>query len=183
MAESPVQKADRRIEGAARIANLYVRGYSPEQITRKLGCDRADVLKCISIARKRWRKRASKAYDDLIAHEVAKLDEVERSAWDGWDRSLREEVQTGNEETEGPKGPTIKTSVKRVTKAGSPAFLQTITATVKQRCELLGLTKGESEDTTADDAPEVVELVIDTREEAEEFRTISMGEYRQARVE
>lgn len=182
MADSPTQKADARNRLASQIAGLYVRGYSPDQISRRLGCNPAEVKRCLSIARKHWRKRATKAYDDLLAHEVAKLDEVERAAWDGWDRSLREEVQAVSEESEGPKGPTVKTGTRRTTKAGSPAFLATITATVKQRCELLGLTKGEA-DNAADDAPEVVELVIDTREEAEEFRAISMGDYRKALAE
>lgn len=182
MAESQTQKADARTRLSSQIAGLYIRGYSPEQIVRRIGCEPADVKRCLTIARKHWKKRATKAYDDLLAHEVAKLDEVERAAWDGWDRSLREEVQAVNEESEGPKGPTVKTGTRRTTKAGSPAFLQTIAATVKQRCELLGLTKGEA-DSTADDAPEVVELVIDTREEAEEFRSISMGEYRRALAE
>ena len=182
MAESQTQKADANLRLAAQISGLYIRGYSPEQIVRRTGCDPCDVKRCLATARKHWRKRATKAYDDLVAHEVAKLDEVERAAWEGWDRSLREEVQAVSEESEGPKGPTVKTGTKRTTKAGSPAFLATITATVKQRCDLLGLTRGEADNTT-DDAPEVVELVIDTREEAEEFRAISMGDYRKALAE
>jgi hypothetical protein len=175
------QSADITTATAGRIVGLYVRGYPIHEITQREGIDGGEIRKIISRERKRWRARTKKARNDLIAKECAKLDAVERAAWEGWDRSLKDEVQVVDEETDSPKGPTIKTGTKRINQAGSPAFLATITNTVRQRCELLGLTFEKVDEGKAADSPEVVDLLIETREEAEEFRAISLEDYKRAR--
>lgn len=178
---TPAQKADQRDSRISRVIDLYVRNYSPDEIAAKLGVDHAEVAGILRAARKRWKARTKRSIDKLISYEVAKLDAVERAAWDGWDRSQKDQIQTVNEVVDTPKGPQTKDGVKRIGQAGAPGFLTTITATVRQRCELLGLTHDESKNEGQTDSPEVVEVLIETQEEADQFRTISMDQYRQAK--
>jgi hypothetical protein len=178
---SPIQKADQRDSRITQVVGLYVRNFTIDEISSRLGIDAKEVVGILKVARKRWRARTKRSIDQLVSHEVAKLDAVERAAWEGWDKSQRDQVQTVNEVTDTPKGPQTKDGVKRINQAGAPAFLQTITATVRQRCELLGLTHDESKNEKQNDSPEVVEVLIETQEEADQFRTISMDQYRQAK--
>jgi hypothetical protein len=164
----------------AEIAALYVRGWTIPKIATKLEISESAVRVSIERVHERWQARADQAYDRLIAHEVAKLDAVEQAAWEGWERSTRDELQTATKDVDGPDGTRNEMSVKRTTKAGTPSFLNTIASTIRQRCELLGLVDPESEKGKTGEDAEIVPVVIESRAEAESIRTLSLSEFKAA---
>lgn len=129
-------------------------------------------------ARSMWRKRATKTYALHLYEQLAKLDELEAAAWIGWERSLKDELQTGTEDGETPMGAVSKTTVRRRNTSGNATFLKVIQDAVRQRCELLGLLDPETRNGEATQPQgQVVSIVIDTREEAEKLQSLSFDQY------
>ena len=158
-------------------ASMYIRGKSYAEIAKHLGVTTCTIKNDMKRARKAWRNRASRTYARHLHEQLARLDEIEIAAWLGWERSLKDELQTGTEDGETPMGPISKTKVMRRNQSGNASFLKIMIDTVRQRSELLGLLDPDSKVLGQDDI-EVVSVVIGSREDAEELRTISLAEYR-----
>jgi len=123
-----------------------------EQIAASYGLSQAQISKDLAAIRAAWLASAVRDFDTAKAQELAKIDEVERAAWDGWRRS-QEEKQIGTiEESDDPivytdvKGePHVKSkirkrkSMRKEGQSGSPAFLNTILTCIERRCSILGL--------------------------------------------
>lgn len=172
--------ADAANERCGKTAALYLRGKSYGDIAAELSVSRDTVKNDMKRARAMWRKRATRTYAKHLHEQLAKLDEIENAAWHGWERSLKDELDTGTEDGTTPKGEISKTKVRRRSQSGNASMLKIITDTVRQRCELLGLLdsdarNGNQEETDA----EVVSIVIETREEAKELKSLSLAEYRE----
>jgi hypothetical protein len=176
----PKTEEDIALERTERVSSLYRRGKSYRDIAETLGITLGQVSNDMKRCRKLWRQRASRSYAAHLYEQLAKLDELESAAWVGWERSLRDELVTGTEDGETPMGKVSKTRVSRVTKSGNASFLKIINDTVRQRCELLGLLDPDSRGVNGDSADDqVVSVVIETRDEATEFKTMSLEQYRE----
>ena len=164
------------------IAKLAIRHQvQPKMIAASLKMDEAEVRSSLKRIHRGWLKRIDQSFDRLIAQEVARLDEVEKAAWEGWDRSLRDEVSQTSKDVSGSDSDKHEATIKRTSKAGTPAFLSTISSTIKQRCELLGLVDPEARNTARNsDDSQVVPIVIESREQADGLKTLSLDEFRKA---
>ena len=161
-------------------ASLYLRGHSYGQIAESLGCHIDTVRRHVKRARSLWRKRASKTYAKHLHEQMAKLDEIEAAAWIGWEKSLGDALETGTEDGTSPMGETSMTKVKRKRQSGNASFLKIVNDTVRQRSELLGLLDPDSRNAQQENGDvSVVSIVIDSREEAEEFQMLSLPDYRE----
>jgi hypothetical protein len=95
-------------------------------------------------------------FDVAKAQELAKIDEVERRAWDAFERSQQEKQIATQEEHQVPFTVTekdadgnlvtvVKTKtrkhlqIRREGQSGNPAFLNTILTCIERRCAILGL--------------------------------------------
>lgn len=174
-------RSDVAHERCGRTAALYLRGRTYQEIAQELGISRETVFRDMRVARRLWRQRASRTYQKHLYEQLARLDEVENQAWIGWERSLGNAVEDGSETIDGTEGTTRKTSKKTKKQSGNPTFLKVVQDAVRQRSELLGLMDPDARNgRDENEEAQVIAVVIDSREEAEELRTFSLTEFREA---
>ena len=141
---APTRTPDQILEQRQQIAARYLRGEFQEAIARDLGISQQQVSYDLKAIRATWLASAVRDFDSAKAQELARIDEVERAAWEGWRRSTQDK-EIENLEGDGTLDPkTRKPKVTKVTKrregqAGSPAFLNTVLTCIERRCAILGL--------------------------------------------
>ena len=173
--------SDRKLARSAQSAELYLRGLTYSQIAEQLEISYKQVRTDVALARECWRDRASQAIATRLYEEVARIDRVERAAWEGWDRSLRDAVQTTTEDIDRTEGGETKLKIVRVPQTGNPAFLKMISDCIKQRCELLGLLDPGTRDQLSQESyDEVVSVVIETREQWNKLKPMTYDEFEDA---
>lgn len=166
------------------IAKLYVRGMTQYAIAEKLGTTRDSVNAAIMAIRKRWRESTIASFDEKVSQQLAKYDAVEAAAWEGWERSLRNDVTKSIEKIDGDDGTTTKKKKQESEQAGNPAFLAVINKTIESRCRLLGLLDRKPEDEAVmTTGCSVVSIVVNSREEADGLRTLTVDQYQQKLAE
>ena len=139
----PIQIEDDRRE----IASLYLQGKTQQAIAERLGMTRQMVGYDLKAIQRRWREDTSRNLDEDKARELAKLDELERTYWQGWEDSL-EQVTTettsravagGGAGGGGGGGVTERAVIRREGKQGNPTYLRGVIDCIDRRCKLLGL--------------------------------------------
>ena len=122
------------------VASLYLQGKYQEEIATVVKVDRGTVSRDLKVVQEEWLKSGVMDLNAAKARELAKLDEVERQAWDAWEESRKDaETMEVTGTAQGGKGKPDK--VKKITKgqAGDSRFLAIILDCVNRRCEILGL--------------------------------------------
>jgi hypothetical protein len=117
------------------VARRYLRGESQWEIATSFELDQCTISRDLEALRKEWRAAMNLDTAALRGQELAKIDETERQAWQGWEKSrdhaeiLRAKMRGSQQETE------------KVTRGqcGDPRFLEVILKCVEKRCLLLGL--------------------------------------------
>lgn len=132
--------ANRRQEVAAR----YLRGEYQSAIASSLNVDTATVSRDLAAIRAVWLTSAVRDFDAAKAQELAKIDEVERAAWQAWERSTKDKEVATQEAGAVKDAQTGKPIIKKATlrkegQSGNPAFLSTILTCIERRCAILGL--------------------------------------------
>jgi len=117
------------------VASLLLRGHSQSEIAGMLGLNRSTICRDVRKIREAWRSKAIAHYDDVVGRELARLDEVERQAWQAWEASRG--VVTSVTTTRRAGGQERRRKVER--RAGDPGFLEAVLACVDRRARLLGL--------------------------------------------
>src|SRR5688572_20510255 len=92
-------------EQQVQIARLYAQRHTQAEIAEQLGINQATVSRQLKAVQQAWKDAAVAAWDEHLARELAKIDELERVYWDAWRRSIRKEVRL-----------TIETERQEVTK-------------------------------------------------------------------
>jgi hypothetical protein len=135
------------------IAALYVRGWSMTRIHRdsqsdhvKLGLSipmsLVEVSRSIRLIRQTWVESSIFDFDQRMAVELEKLDELEAAAWSSWEKSkedaqfTKREIQT--EDGTGRPRP-LSTVIRTETRAGDPRWAEIIIKIIERRHRLLGL--------------------------------------------
>ena len=124
----------RRQEVAAR----YIRGEYQSVIARDLGITQSQISYDLKAIRAEWLKSTLRDFDALKSEQLAKVDEIERAAWEGWQRSLLPREVTVTEASEGAR-PGRKATMRKEGQGGDPRFLQVIQKAIDQRCQILGI--------------------------------------------
>ena len=134
------------------VARRYLQGQTQAEIGAAFGLSQQQISLDLKAIRAAWLASAIRDFDAAKAEELARIDAVERAAWDGWHRSQQEKQSALKEEYDDPivgkndKGATVVTSrlrkhtqLRKEGQAGSPAFLNTILTCIERRCAILGL--------------------------------------------
>lgn len=132
-----------------RVAQLYLQGRTLVEIGSALGVHYATVSRDLEWLRREWLASAVRDFDAARGQELAKIDELERQAWQGWFRSLEaRETKTierdqlaARQAGEMPQVERGKARVRTEGQAGNPAYLHQIGWCITKRCELLGIRK------------------------------------------
>ena len=69
---------------------------------------------------------------------MARIDQLEREAWEGWGRSIREKRVTLRERSRDDAGKKRKVAIRTERQAGDPRFLERVGWCVEQRAKIFG---------------------------------------------
>lgn len=142
---------DERERDLARLSEQYLRGVPQWKIAEMFGVSQQQVSRDLRELRRRWLQSSQANMDELIARELAKIDNLEAENWTAWERSFGEHRKdtvkfVGSppgdvEDGDRPGTEKVATERKTVTEelAGDPRFLQGIDRCIERRCKLLGL--------------------------------------------
>ena len=117
------------------VAELYLKGSSQMQIARQLGVSQSTVSTDLKAIRREWRDSRIRDFDEAVAVELRKLDNLEREAWLAWERT-QQPVETTKVAQDG-SGKRAEKIVKQ--QYGNPHFLEQIHRCNVSRRLLLGL--------------------------------------------
>ncbi len=98
-----------------RLTELYLKGWSQRRIADELGTTHQLVYYHLKKIRAEWKAEALQNIDELQSRELAKLDKLESTYWEAWDRSF---AMNG---------------------AGKHDYLDGVMKAIDRRCKLLGL--------------------------------------------
>jgi hypothetical protein len=121
-----------------RVAAGYLRGQTQSALALAEGVDQGTVSRDLAAVREEWKARSAEAFAERVAEELARIDGLERTAWEGWEKS-RQDAQTRHVRTEGA-GDARKTISEITTRgqAGDPRFLERVGWCVEQRLKIIG---------------------------------------------
>lgn len=127
------------------IASRYLAGHSQQEIADWLTANRPyriwrqGVTKDLEEIRVIWRNRAAQLIGERKAEELAKLDRLEREAWEGWERSRSDAVRKHAKRTGKGADATEEVGTSTEHRDGNPKFLELVLRCVEKRLEVLGL--------------------------------------------
>lgn len=127
---------DQILKDRALTAELYLKGWQQNDIASEIGVDPSTITRDLQAIRKGWLESAQVDYGEAKAKELAKLDRMEREAWDAWEASKRPSQSVTKYSGEG-RDVAIQTT--QSIREGNPKHLQTIQWCIDQRCKILGL--------------------------------------------
>ena len=118
------------------ITAYYLKGEYQSEIAKLLGVTQQQISLDIKTIQARWRKNTTFNLDEHKSKELAKLDELERIAWDAWEKSTGErtkarQVKSGDA--------VMSASMEKEQRDGNPAFLDTVLKCIDRRVKILGL--------------------------------------------
>jgi hypothetical protein len=122
------------------VASLYLRGKFQSEISKEVNVDRCTVSRDLQVIEEEWLKSGVMDLNAAKARELAKLDEIERQAWDAWEKS-RKDSETMEVTGTAQGGKSIPDKVKKIThrRDGDPKYLDIVLNCVRQRRDILGL--------------------------------------------
>jgi len=114
------------------VAQMYMQGYTQAAIAHKIGIHNVRVSAMLKEIREEWKLSRERDFEEHVAEQLAKIDQVEKEAWAGWQRSCKNAESAKQSEKNG-----FELLVKG--QAGDNRFLDTVLKCVERRCRLLGL--------------------------------------------
>jgi hypothetical protein len=136
---------------------MYLRGMPQRAIAKELGINTSTVTRNLRQVRKAWFERSIEAIGLRKADELAKLDQLELTYWDGWERSKKVKKVVTRQRVGLPQGlvdsdGTILNEhldpedakkemvfIRTEIMVGDPAFLDGVMKCIDKRCKILGL--------------------------------------------
>ena len=76
------------------VADLYCQGWTQSRIADKMGVTRPQIGYDLRIIQKRWQKSALSRFDERKAAELAKIDHLEKVAFEAWACSFLHRMAT-----------------------------------------------------------------------------------------
>lgn len=136
------------------IQNLYLQGKPQHEIAQVVEVSREQVKYDLAVIQRRWRTETARNLDEDKARELAKIDHLERTYWQGWERSREQQESSSTSRREGAQGAVLLAMLRKEQRDGNPAFLTGVQWCIDRRCRLLGL----------DPAPPAAVKIGDNRE-------------------
>lgn len=118
-----------------KVAELYCEGLHQWEISAQVGVCQQQISRDLKAVRSEWKESRVADFNEKVEEELAKIDHIEREAWEGWKRSCKDAERSQIEVTDGKK--TVKKSKQG--QAGDPRFLEVVGKQIERRCKLLGL--------------------------------------------
>src|SRR5215472_8086356 len=118
---------------------LYLRGLTQAEIAQRLNVSRQQIGYDLKLLQRRWQESALADFNAKKAAELAKMDELERTYWEAWERSCQFREVTTQERTQGGEGQAgdgrLKAGARKEQRDGNPQFLRGIERCIEMRCK------------------------------------------------
>lgn len=119
---------------------LYLKGRTQAEIAEELKVSREQIKYDLAAIQTRWRNDTTINLDEAKQKELARIDTLERTYWEAWERTLDERTKTRTEQSKtGEKTGTAKATVEKETLLGNPAYLAGVQWCISERSKILGL--------------------------------------------
>lgn len=120
-----------------KIAALYLKGKTQADIAADLTVTQQQVSYDLKEIHKRWRESTLVNMNEAKHRELARIDQLEITYWDAWQRSIGEKTKTKTEKMAGESS--TKASIEKEMMVGNPAFLTGVLSCIEQRCKIFGI--------------------------------------------
>lgn len=138
--KKPTRRTRRERErDLARISKYFIRGYTQAQIGEIIGRSQQQIGYDLRQMMKRWRAEYILNMDELVQRELVKIDNLEATYWEAWDRSIQEKKTKSQGKSQDSDGFRNTAQLRTEEMLGNPAYLEGVRWCIKRRCELLGL--------------------------------------------
>jgi hypothetical protein len=127
------------LKDRAEIASCYLQGWTQANIAAKVGLSRQQIGYDLEAIRQEWLQSSLAHFDKKKAEELARIDNLERVAWESFQDSKRVQQTTLSEQVTGDKGERNKASIRKVDQVGDPRFLAEVRWCIQKRCDIIGL--------------------------------------------
>jgi len=117
------------------VATRYLRGQTQWEIARAFEVTQQTISLDLKAIQAEWLAQAALDRGEWTARELAKIDQVELSAWMAWAKS-QENAEILRAKMRGEQSETEKISKGQ---AGDARFLEIVLKCVERRCKILGL--------------------------------------------
>jgi hypothetical protein len=164
----------------SQVAELFLRGVRRQgELARRVGVERSTVSRDLKALNARWKEAALRDLDAAKGQELERIDQLEREAWEAWDKSKQAHETTTTEQTTGGDRDHTKAAIRKEDQTGDPRYLAAVQWCIDKRCEVLGLNAPHKVAPTTPDGREpyrlTVEDLVQARSRAEEWRRERFG--------
>lgn len=136
--EQKFAMAERRLK----VANLYLQGWAQFRIAQKVEVDPSTITRDLQAIQEEWVAKSVEAIEKRKAEELAKIDQLEYTYWESWERSLeafKSKIVKGRKTGNGKKAQDIEQTLKEEERAGDPRFLAGVQWCIEKRMKIFGL--------------------------------------------
>ena len=130
---------DQRESDLVRTAELYLKGWSQYQIADEVKVSQGTISNDLKLIRERWKEAMVETYNELQHRELARVDNLEATYWEEWDRSKGDKTTTTKKGIEGVRGDSREASERTEGRLGDPRYLEGVRWCIDKRCKILGL--------------------------------------------
>lgn len=168
------ERRRKRMERLPRVTERHLRGMPVREIAAIEGVTPRVIYKDLELAMKRWAKMTRSNIKTILIKELAKLDQMERVAWEQHDESCKNAREKTVTELDGARGKATSTSKTTRKQNGDPRWLNAILSCMQRRMELLtGEFEGKKEPGQME--TQIVEVVVENPEQV--AKIISYKQY------
>jgi len=134
------------------VTDLYLKGLSYRSIKAVLDEERGKSVSIATIGKyingtiQEWKDERLKALDDIKETELRRINKLETTYWDAWDKSVQEHKKKTDKQKAVPNKKTGGMDVKHAEKSvhseeryGNPQYLAGIQWCISMRCKILGI--------------------------------------------
>lgn len=132
---APKRTKTERVQHRALIAELLLKNWTQAAIGQYLEISQSQVSRELRRIKEDWKKESERDFELSIQQELKRLELIERTYWEAWEKSLQPKESTSSEK----KGSELKVGKRSEQRAGNPAFLKGVMDCIDRRCKLLGL--------------------------------------------
>ncbi len=125
-----------------KVAEMYLERRTIDEIAKALGLNRKTVSADLRVIQERWLQSCDRLTSARKAEELARIDRIELTAWEGYYRSITtREITKTVLETEGQSAVVSKSKAesRKEQLVGDPKWLDKVCWCVEQRAKILGL--------------------------------------------
>lgn len=120
------------------ISRRYLAGETQAAIGEKLGFTQQQISYDLKAIQKEWLKSSLIDFNEAKACELAKIDNLEITYWNAWDRS-NQAKRTETTTVRGEDGQTISVTIKEEQLTGDKRFLDGVESCIDKRIKIFGL--------------------------------------------